>query len=142
MLSALAEAQKAAEKGEIPVGAVIVKANKIIARGHNRREELQNALCHAEIEAINEACNALGTWRLEGCRIFVTLEPCPMCAGAILNSRLSEVCFGAYDEKYGCFGTAMSYSFPGGFQSPKVVGGYMLEESEELLREFFRDLRK
>ncbi len=142
MLSALAEAQKAAEKGEIPVGAVIVKDNKIIARGHNRREELQNALCHAEIEAINEACNALGTWRLEGCRIFVTLEPCPMCAGAILNSRLSEVCFGAYDEKYGCFGTAMSYSFPGGFQSPKVVGGYMLEESEELLREFFRDLRK
>ena len=142
MLAALDEAKKALLKGEVPVGAVIVKDSRIIARGHNRREERQNALSHAETEAIYEACNALGSWRLDGCSMYVTLEPCPMCAGAILTSRIKEVYFGAYDEKYGCFGSAMSFSFPGGFQTPRIVGGYMTEQCEELLRGFFSGLRK
>ena len=142
MLAALDEAKKALLKGEVPVGAVIVKDNKIIARGHNRREERQNALSHAETEAIHQACNVLGSWRLDGCSMYVTLEPCPMCAGAILTSRIKEVYFGAYDEKYGCFGSAMSFSFPGGFQTPRIVGGYMTEQCEDLLRGFFLGLRK
>lgn len=142
MLAALEEARKALVKGEVPVGAVIVKDNKIIARGHNRREETKNVLSHAETEAINEACKALGSWRLDGCSIYVTLEPCPMCAGAILHSRIKEVYFGAYDYKYGCFGSAVSFNFPGGFQTPKIVGGYMNGPCEQLMSSFFSDLRK
>ncbi len=142
MLCALEEAKKAFLKGEVPVGAVIVKDNKIIALGHNRREETRNALSHAETEAIAKACEVLGSWRLDGCSIYVTLEPCPMCAGAILNSRIKEVFFGAYDEKYGCFGSAMSLDLPGGFHRPKIVGGYMIDRCEELLRDFFRQLRE
>ena len=142
MLAAIEEARKALLKGEVPVGAVIVKDNEIIARGHNRREERNNALSHAETEAIYEACKVLGSWRLDGCTMYVTLEPCPMCAGAILNSRIKEVYFGAYDEKYGCFGTAMNLSFPGGFHTPRIIGGYMTEPCEELLRDFFSQLRK
>ena len=142
MLAAIAEAEKALQKGEVPVGAVIVKDNRIIARGHNRREERKNALSHAETEVINEACKALGSWRLDGCTIYVTLEPCPMCAGAILTSRIKEVYFGAYDDKYGCFGSAVTMSFPGGFQTPRIIGGYMTEPCEELMRDFFSALRK
>lgn len=142
MLAALEEAQKAMLKGEVPVGAVIVKNNRIIARGHNRREETKNVLSHAETEAIYEACKVLGSWRLDGCSIYVTLEPCPMCAGAILHSRISEVYFGAYDSRYGCFGSVVSFSFPGGFQTPKIVGGYMNDSCEKLLSSFFSDLRK
>lgn len=142
MLAAVEEAKKALLKGEVPVGAVIVKDGKIIARGHNRREERNNALSHAETEAIYEACNVLGSWRLDGCTMYVTLEPCPMCAGAILTSRIKEVYFGAYDEKYGCFGSAVTMNFPGGFQTPRIIGGYMTEPCEELLRDFFSALRK
>lgn len=142
MLCAVDEAKKAALCGEVPVGAVIVKDNEIIATGRNRREETNNALSHAETEAIYEACKALGTWRLEGCTMYVTLEPCPMCAGAILASRISEVCFGAYDEKYGSFGTASRLHETEGFSSPKIVGGYMLGQCEDILREFFGNLRK
>ena len=142
MLAAIEEAKIAFEKGEVPVGAVIVKDNKIIARGHNRREETQNALSHAETEAIYNACKTLGCWRLDGCSIYVTLEPCPMCAGAILNSRIKEVIFGAYDETYGCFGSSVSFDMPGGFATPRIVGGYMTEPCEELLRSFFSAMRK
>ena len=142
MLAALDEAKKALLKGEVPVGAVIVKDNKIISRGHNRREERNNALSHAETEAISEACTVLGSWRLDGCSMYVTLEPCPMCAGAILTSRIKEVYFGAYDEKYGSFGSAVTMNFPGGFRTPRIVGGYMTDPCEELLRDFFSDLRK
>lgn len=142
MLSALEQASLAFEKGEVPVGAVIVKDNKIVSVGHNRREEGRNALYHAEMEAIHEACRKLGTRRLEGCSIFVTLEPCPMCAGAILNARIGKVIFGAYDENYGCFGSATGFDIPKGFTRPAIVGGYMLEQCEELLKEFFSRLRK
>ena len=142
MLCAVDEAKKAALKGEIPVGAVIIKDNKIIARGHNRREERMNPLSHAETEAINEACRALGSWRLDGCTMYVTLEPCPMCAGAILNSRISEVYFGAYDEKYGSFGSAMKLHEAEGFSAPRVIGGYMQNTCENILKEFFEKLRK
>ena len=142
MLRAIAESQKAALSGEVPVGAVIVKDNKIIATGRNRREETNNALSHAEAEAIYEACRVLGTWRLEGCTLYVTLEPCPMCAGAILNSRISEVYFGAYDERYGSFGTAMRLHEAEGFSSPKITGGYMQRQCEAILKDFFETLRK
>ena len=142
MLSALEEAAIAAEKGEVPVGAVIVKDNKIIARGHNRREETGNALSHAETEAIYEACRVLGSWRLDGCSMYVTLEPCPMCAGAILNSRIGEVYFGAYDEKYGCFGSAMRLHEAAGFAALRIVGGYMQQQCEIVLKDFFDAMRK
>ena len=99
MKKALCLAQKAFLKDEVPVGAVIVKENKIIGEGYNKREELQDALAHAEIVAINEACRNLGSWRLEGCTMYVTLEPCPMCTGAIINSRIDTVIYGAYDER-------------------------------------------
>ncbi len=142
MLCAIDEAEKSARTGEVPVGAVIVRDNKIIATGRNRREETNNALSHAETEAIYQACRELGTWRLDGCTMYVTLEPCPMCAGAILNSRISEVYFGAYDSKYGCFGSAMKLHEAEGFSSPRIVGGYMLERCEAVLRDFFEELRK
>ena len=101
MLKAIELAKEAADEGEVPVGAVVVKDGEIIATGRNRRESEKNALCHAEIEAINNACKALGGWRLFQCELYVTLEPCPMCAGAIINSRIKSVYFGAYDQKAG-----------------------------------------
>jgi len=99
MREALRLAKTASDMGEVPVGAVIVRNGEIIATGINRREICKNALCHAEIEAINNACEKLGGWRLPGCEMYVTLEPCPMCAGAIINSRIEKVYFGAYDKK-------------------------------------------
>ena len=101
MQNALSLAKKAAAEGEVPVGAVIVKNGEIIAEGRNMREQKQNALSHAEIEAINNACKSLGSWRLDDCELYVTLEPCPMCAGAIINSRIKTLVFGAYDSKAG-----------------------------------------
>lgn len=142
MSLALKEAEKAFLLGEVPVGAVIVKENKIIGTGYNKREKEQNALFHAEIEAINEACKATGSWRLEGCSMYVTLEPCPMCTGAIINSRLQKVVFGAYDEKAGCMGGLLNLTeLPFGHKV-KTVGGYMEEECEKLLSDFFFTLRK
>ena len=141
MREALAEAKKAEAKGEVPVGAVIVKDGKIIARGHNLREEKQNALSHAEIECINEACKVLGTWRLEGCKMYVTLEPCPMCTGAIINSRISTLVFGAYDSKAGCIDSVINlcdYPFN---HRPEIYGGIMEEECKEILTEFFNKMR-
>lgn len=141
MSEALTEARIAFNKGEVPVGAVIVKDGEIIARGHNLREEKQNALSHAEIECINEACKKLGSWRLDGCKIYVTLEPCPMCTGAIINSRIETVVFGAYDLKAGCMDSVINlcdYPFN---HKPQIYGGIMEEECQGILEEFFRNLR-
>ena len=141
MREALAEAKKAGAKGEVPVGAVIVKEGKIIARGHNQREEKQNALSHAEIECINMACNVLGTWRLEGCKMYVTLEPCPMCTGAIINSRISTLVFGAFDSKAGCIDSVINlcdYPFN---HKVEIYGGIMEDECKKILTEFFDKIR-
>lgn len=141
MKEALAEAKLAEAKGEVPVGAVIVKNGNIIAKGHNLREEKQNALSHAEIECINKACKVLGTWRLEGCEMYVTLEPCPMCTGAIINSRISTLVFGAFDSKAGCIDSVINlcdYPFN---HRPEIYGGIMEEECKEILTEFFDKVR-
>ena len=138
---ALEQARLAAQDGEVPVGAVIVRNGKVIAVGRNRRESAKNALAHAEAEAISAACKALGGWRLPGCELFVTLEPCPMCAGAIINSRIERVVFGAYDAKAGSCGSvtdlfSLSYN-----HKPSLTGGVMEEECAALLSEFFKELR-
>lgn len=141
MKSAIKEAEKAEKIDEIPVGAVIVQDGKIIARGHNKREIKQDALMHAEINAISKACRKLGSWRLEDCDIYVTLEPCPMCAGAIIQARIENVYFGAYDPKAGCLGSVCDLS---GILPHKIKyeGGIMQTECEELLKSFFKNLRK
>lgn len=142
MKEALIMAQEAASEGEVPVGAVIVRNGEIIARGRNRREKNKNALCHAEIEAINEACNRLGGWRLPGCELYVTLEPCPMCAGAVINSRIEKVYFGAYDQKAGSVKSLVElFSFPYN-HIPEVKGGILEEECADVLSRFFKELRK
>lgn len=143
MKEAILQAKKAAEKEETPIGAVIVHEGKVIARGRNRREEKKNSLCHAEIEAINKACRKLGAWRLSECELYVTLEPCPMCAGAIVQSRIKNVFFGAYDYKAGCAGTKTNLFVSGMFNHDvEVLGGCMEKECAELLQSFFKELRK
>lgn len=141
MLCALKEAEKARDIDETPIGAVIVRDGKIIARGYNRRETKKNALMHAEITAIDKACKKLGGWRLPGCEIYVTLEPCPMCMGAILQSRIEKVYFGAYDYKSGCLGSVCDLS---GILPHKVTyeGGILKDECETILKDFFKNLRK
>ncbi len=131
----------AAQMGEVPVGAVIIKDNKIIAEGYNKREAKQNALSHAETEVINAACEALGSWRLDGCTMYVTLEPCPMCAGAIMASRIDRVVFGAYDERGGAMGSVCNLCELPFMQRPQIVGGFMEKECAEVLRNFFGNLR-
>ena len=138
---ALALARKAGEKGDVPVGAVIVRRDKIIGRGYNKREEKKNALLHAEICAINEACEALSSWRLTDAVMYVTLEPCPMCAGAIINSRIGRVVFGAYDEKGGCFGSLDNFAEKGFNHKPHIIGGFMEEECAAVLKDFFAEKR-
>ena len=141
MKLAITEAQKAAEKGEVPVGAVIVKNGEVISTGHNLREEKQNALSHAEIEAINLACQKLGSWRLDDCELYVTLEPCPMCTGAIINARIKTVIFGAYDSKMGCMDSVINlcdYPFN---NHPEIYGGIMEDECLAVLQNFFKKLR-
>lgn len=141
MKVALEMAREAYNDGEVPVGAVIVKDNIIIAKGRNRREKEKNALLHAEIDAINNACKALGGWRLWNCEIYVTLEPCPMCAGAIINAHIPQVYFGAYDFKNGSCGTITNlFEMPYNFK-PKCEGGIMAEECATLLKNFFKKLR-
>ena len=141
MKVALEMAREAYNEGEVPVGAVIVKDNIIIAKGRNRREKEKNALLHAEIDAINNACKALGGWRLWNCEIYVTLEPCPMCAGAIINAHIPQVYFGAYDFKNGSCGTITNlFEMPYNFK-PKCEGGIMAEECATLLKNFFKKLR-
>ena len=143
MREAIRQAKKAEAIDETPVGAVIVRDGRIIARGYNKRETKNNALCHAEIIAIDKACRKLGSWRLTECELYVTLEPCPMCSGAIINSRIEKVFFGAYDKKAGCCGSAADLFQKGVFNHlPEITGGILKEECAELLTEFFRRLRE
>ena len=139
---ALELAREAAEAGEVPVGCVIADENgKVIGRGRNRREEKADATAHAEVEAIREAGEALGSWRLDGCTLYVTLEPCPMCAGAIINARVPMVVFGAADEVSGSCGSVIDLFFERYGHHPKVLGGVLGEEAAALLRAFFSALR-
>lgn len=141
MRLAISEAKAAAAEGEVPVGAVIVKDGQVIATGRNRRENDKNALAHAEIEAINSACKALGGWRIFGCTLYVTLEPCPMCAGAIINSRIDRVVFGAFDKKAGSVVSVMDmFSHPYNHR-PEYTGGVLEEICAGLLSDFFKELR-
>ncbi len=141
MENALLLAKMAFKQGEVPVGAVIVHEGKIIAKGYNKRETRQNSLCHAEIEAINEACKALSSWRLNDCTLYVTLEPCVMCTGAIINARIGRVVFGAYDEKAGCMGSLLNLTEYPFNHRPQIVGGYMESDCKKVLTDFFEDKR-
>ncbi|MGN1327049.1 MAG: tRNA adenosine(34) deaminase TadA [Clostridia bacterium] len=143
MKEALKEAQKSYEKEEIPVGAVIVKDNKIIARGHNLKETKTDTTNHAEIIAIKKASQKLKSWRLTGCTMYVTLEPCTMCAGALIQARLDKVVIGAMDEKTGACGSVLNvledYTFN---HKVEIEKGIMEEECREILQKFFKELRK
>lgn len=141
MKEALRQAKCAEAIDETPIGAVIVKDGKIIARGYNKRETKKNALMHAEIIAIDKACKKLGGWRLPNCDIYVTLEPCPMCSGAIIQARIENVYFGAYDKKSGCLGSCcdLSETLP---HKIHYEGGIMRDECETILKNFFKKLRK
>ena len=141
MNMALALAREAAAEGEVPVGCVIVRNGEVVGRGRNRRETDKNALAHAEIMAINEACRNLGGWRLWECDLYVTLEPCAMCAGAILNARIRQVVYGASDAKFGAVGSVCSLFDQNFNHHPQVERGVMEEECADLLREFFQNLR-
>ena len=142
MREALSLAEDAALQGEIPVGCVITDSDgRIIGRGRNRREETHDATAHAELEAIREACEALGDWRLEGCSLFVTLEPCPMCAGAIINARIPRVVFGAREENTGSCGSVIDLFSERYGHHPVVFPGVCEAESRALLQRFFQERR-
>jgi len=141
MMEAIKLADEAAAFGEVPVGAVIVKNGKIIAKGRNMREQKQNALSHAEIEAINNACKELGSWRLDDCEMYVTLEPCPMCTGAIINSRIKTLIFGAYDSKAGSIDSVINLCDYPYNHKPEIYGGILEDECLEILQNFFKKLR-
>lgn len=143
MREALAEAAKAEALNEVPIGAVIVKDGAIISRGHNLRETEQQSIAHAEMEAIQAACTALGSWRLDDCTLYVTLEPCPMCAGGIIQSRLTRVVYGADDPKGGSCGTVLNLLDEPQFnhQVP-IKSGVLADEAGQLLKRFFQSLRR
>lgn len=141
MSQALELAQEAADAGEVPVGCVIVRDGAVIGRGRNRREEKQAVCSHAEMEAMAQANAALCSWRLDGCALYVTLEPCPMCAGAIINSRIRRVVYGAADTKAGCCGSVTDLFAMPFNHHPVVEQGLRAEEAQELLQAFFKDLR-
>ncbi len=142
MREAIKQAKNAELINETPIGAVIVYDGKIIARGYNKRETKKNSLCHAEIIAINKASKVRGGWRLHGCDLYVTLEPCPMCAGAIIQSRIDNVYFGAYDKKSGCAQSVTDLFSPGKFNHVVNVSGGVLErECSALMSDFFKKLR-
>ena len=141
MREALLLADEAAGAGEVPVGCVIVRRDRVIGRGRNRREEDRSPLAHAEVLAIREACAALGDWRLDDCGIYVTLEPCPLCAGAILNARLKWVCYGAREEKTGSLGSVVNLFEENYGYRPAVYGGILEAECTARLQSFFRSLR-
>ena len=142
MTLAIEQAKLAADELEVPVGAVIVRNGEIVSVGRNRREYGKNALAHAEIEAIDLACKKLGGWRLWECEMYVTLEPCPMCTGAIINSRIRRLVYGASDKKAGSCGSVVNlFELPYNHK-PEIVEGFMAEECAALLSEFFSDLRK
>ena len=136
-------AKKAFKKNEVPVGAVIVKDNKIISKAYNKREKKQNALYHAEVLAINKACKKLKSFRLENCTMYVTLEPCAMCSGAIINARLKKVVFGCFDHSYGCAGSKYNLLQDKAFEHVvEVEGGINSEECSKIIKNFFANLRK
>ena len=138
MQAALALAREAAAAGEVPVGCVVTDADgNIVGRGRNRRAQLPDATAHAEIEAIREACRALGDWRLSGCTLTVTLEPCPMCAGAIINARIPTVVFGAREPVFGSCGSVIDLFFERYGHQPRVYGGVLEADCAALLRDFF-----
>ncbi len=143
MRLAIEEAKRAAALGEVPIGAVIVRDGEVVGRGYNLRETGKDPTLHAEMIAIREASQRLGGWRLIGCRLYVTLEPCPMCAGAIVQARIEQVVYGASDPKAGCAGTLMNLLDESRFnhQVP-VVAGVLADECGQLLKDFFRKLRK
>lgn len=143
MREAIKQAKKAATIGEMPVGAVVVRGDEIISRAYNRRETKKNALLHAEMTAIDRACRKLGGWRLPGCELYVTLEPCPMCAGAILNSRIEHIYFGADDPKSGCAGSVLNLLDMNlcNYRT-RVTSGVMEEECRDIIKSFFRELRE
>lgn len=142
MLLALEQAKLAANELEVPVGAVIVRNGEVVSMGRNRREKGKNALYHAELEAIDAACKKLSGWRLWECEMYVTLEPCPMCTGAVINSRIKRLVYGASDKKSGsCSSVINLFELPYNHK-PEVVSGFMEEECSALLSNFFSDLRK
>ena len=142
MQKALELAKISAAEGEVPVGAIIVKGDEIVGTGRNRREYGKNALYHAEIEAIDNACKTLGGWRLWECDMYVTLEPCPMCAGAIINSRIKTVYYGASDLKAGSFGSVVDFNSLPYNHKPEIVSGVMQDEARKMLSDFFEGLRE
>lgn len=143
MREALALAKKAAELGEVPVGAVVVNSEGIaIADAYNLRENKKSVSAHAEIIAIEQACRKLGDWRLSGCTLYVTLEPCPMCAGAIVNSRISRVVFGAYDMQAGCCGSVINFNAYPFNHAFEIEGGVLKDECSAILADFFKNKRK
>ena len=142
MQKALELAKISAAEGEVPVGAIIVKGDEIVGTGRNRREYGKNALYHAEIEAIDNACKTLGGWRLWECDMYVTLEPCPMCAGAIINSRIKTVYYGASDLKAGSFGSVVDFNSIPYNHKPEIVSGVMQDEARKMLSDFFKGLRE
>ena len=142
MRQALDLAREAAECGEVPVGCVIVQGDRVVGRGRNRREEKQHTQSHAEREAIRQANEALGSWRLDEGTLYVTLEPCPMCAGAILNARIPRVYYGARDREMGACGGVLNLFMEDFPQRPALVGGILEEQCRGVLTDFFRRLRK
>jgi tRNA(adenine34) deaminase len=143
MRAALLEARKAAEAGDVPVGAVLVKDGKIVSRGRNRREEKRDATAHAEIEALKRASRKLGGWYLHGCALYVTLEPCPMCAGAAMQARVESIVFGAHDPKAGCCGSILNLPEDARFPHRlEVKGGVLEAECAAVLKAFFRKKRE
>lgn len=142
MQKALELAKISAAEGEVPVGAIIVKGDEIVGTGRNRREYGKNALYHAEIEAIDNACKTLGGWRLWECDMYVTFEPCPMCAGAIINSRIKTVYYGASDLKAGSFGSVVDFNSLPYNHKPEIVSGVMQDEARKMLSDFFKGLRE
>ena len=142
MREALALAARAGSEGEVPVGAVVTLGDRIVGRGRNRRETAKNALCHAELEAIDDACRTLGGWRLWQCTLYVTLEPCQMCAGAIIQARIPRVVIGSMNPKAGCAGSIFNLLEEERFNhQAEVVRGVLAEESSRLLKNFFARLR-
>ena len=141
MLQALELAEEAARDGDVPVGCVIVRDGEIIGRGRNRREVDGDATAHAELEAIRDACERTGSWRLHGCTLYVTLEPCPMCAGGIINARVEEIRYGAKDEKAGCCGSVLNLFEERFNHHPRIYQGPMEKECEQILQTFFESLR-
>lgn len=142
MLEALELAKTAASLGEVPVGAVVVRGGEIIGKGYNLRENKKSASAHAEIIAIEQACNALGSWRLSGCTLYVTMEPCPMCAGAIVNSRIDRVVYGCKDVMAGCCGSVINFNAYPFNHSFTIESGVCETQATELLKGFFEDKRK